>query len=97
MLWNDKASAKQSGCYLFNLHLYNYIDALEVKPEECEKIVLHDAQINPASLDGNILVDRMMGQIAVTTNNVKKFLSEKFRIKSPRISCMKKAVRLRAE
>jgi hypothetical protein len=43
---------------------------MEVKPEECEKIVLHDAEMNPASLDGNILVDRMMGQIAVTTNNV---------------------------
>jgi hypothetical protein len=43
---------------------------MEVKPEECEKIVLHDAEKNPASLDGNILVDRMMGQIAVTTNNV---------------------------
>jgi hypothetical protein len=49
------------------------MDALEVKPEECEKIILHDAQVNPASLDGNILVDRMMGQIAVTTNNVNFF------------------------
>jgi hypothetical protein len=70
LLWNDKASAKQSGCYLFNLNLYNYCNPMEVKPEECEKIVLHDAEKNPASLDGNILVDRMMGQIAVTTNNV---------------------------
>ena len=43
---------------------------MEIKPEECEKIVLHDVDKNPASLDGNILVDRMMGQIAVTTNNV---------------------------
>ena len=70
LLFNDKESSKKSGCYLFNLSLYNYTDPLEIRPEECEKIILHDFQSYPASLDGNILVDRMMGQIAVTTNNV---------------------------
>lgn len=71
LLWNDKKSSKKSGCYIYHQGLYNYLDNIEIQPEECEKIILHDQDNNPASLDGNVLVDRMMGQIAVTTNNNK--------------------------
>ena len=47
------------------MSLYNFVDPIDIRPEECEKIILHDVDNNPASLDGNVLIDRMMGQIAV--------------------------------
>ena len=53
------------------MSLYNFVDPIDIRPEECEKIILHDVDNNPASLDGNVLIDRMMGQIAVTTNTNK--------------------------